>query len=156
MVEKMEKYGLVNAAGASFAADVEAIVGKYRAEADELEAAKNASLAAAARIKADALSGFDAKYSKLRSQTVAQIRKAAEVRAPKSGHPEDLLAACEEYVKPIETNGGTIEAESIMKALQMSAEARQLRAEAERKAQRRIALKRRVVDSDWRRSTYRI
>ena len=151
-----DKYALVDDAGRRFTADAEVIIKEYRDESAKLVAERDEALAESKRIEAEAEAKYAKAVGRVRAQCVTRIQHAASIRAKKSEHPEDMDEACKHYVQSIETNGSTLEAESIMKALQMSAEARQLRAEAERKAQRRIALKRRVIDSDWRRSTYRI
>lgn len=133
-------------ASKKLAADIEPIVAGYHAKVEKLVAARDAALVESERIKREALETFNAARDEEGKTCAETIRAAAQKRAKESERPEWILEACESYVKPIESNGGTLEPSSIVKQVGMHEKARIDGEAAAQTKQRRMGIMRGVYD----------
>ena len=118
------EHGLVDDAGRGFAADVKTIVGSYHEEEEKAAAAKAAAVAKAEKIINDAKAKHEAAIDEARRQCAARIRQAADIRADKSEHPEDIHAVCNRYLSPFDNgNSGTLDPSCVLEWLEQTRQA---------------------------------
>lgn len=104
--ENGKKYDLVDDAGKRFAADVEKIVNEYRDNMRKATADKNEVMDKAERVKREAEEQFAKVHDAEMKQCEERIRQAANKRAEKAEHPEDIEAVCMRYLAPLVNGSG--------------------------------------------------
>lgn len=116
----------VDEAGKRFYADAGTIQADYLAKREKLVAARDAALAESERIKREALETFDAAHDEAKKNYIDAVRKAAQKRAKESEHPEQIISACDGFLRPTERNTGsaTLDPIEIIKSIGMSEKGR--------------------------------
>ena len=114
----------IDDAGRLFAADVESIIAEFREALKPLVTDKEAALEESERIRREADEIFNTAKAEAVEKCATSIRKAAQLRAKKSEHPEHIEQACDSYLRPIECNGAIIEPSAILKMVGRSEKAR--------------------------------
>ena len=127
-------------AAEGFAADVEPLITEYRERMKQLAAVKAAALSESERIRREAEKEYEAAKAEAVGQCTAGIRAAANARAEESTRPEHLREACENYIRPLEVNGATLEPVEIVKMVARSEQWRREGEAAAARKQRRMNL----------------